>query len=152
MKHLGNLKYSEGSKHKKKRIGRGPGSGFGGTSTRGHKGQKSRKSYSHPRSFEGGQMPLARRVPKFGFNNIFRVEYDIVNVSLLQKLVDDNKITDTVDQNLLVQLGVLKNSKLPLKVLGNGEIKSKLNVVAHKFSNTAKEKIESAGGVVTING
>jgi large subunit ribosomal protein L15 len=152
MKHAGNLRSSEGSTHKKKRIGRGPGSGFGGTSTRGHKGQKSRKSYGHFSGFEGGQMPLNRRLPKFGFNNIYRVEYQVINLATLQDLVDNNKIDKSVDPAMLFKLGVISKSRIPLKVLGNGEIKTALNVIADGFSESAKQKIESAGGTVTING
>jgi large subunit ribosomal protein L15 len=152
MKHIGNLKYSEGAKHKKKRIARGIGSGFGGTSTRGHKGQKSRKSYGHKRGFEGGQMPLVRRIPKFGFNNINRVEYQIVNVGQLQELVDRQKLTNTVDIKELMLVGVIKKIRLPLKILGNGNLSTALQVTAHSFSEAAKKKIEEAGGKVTING
>jgi large subunit ribosomal protein L15 len=152
MKHAGNLRSSEGSTHKKKRIGRGPGSGFGGTSTRGHKGQKSRKSYGHFSGFEGGQMPLNRRLPKFGFNNIYRVEYQVINLATLQDLVDNKKIDKSVDPEMLFKLGVISKSRIPLKILGNGEIKTALNVTADGFSESAKQKIESAGGTVTING
>lgn len=152
MKHLGNLQPPEGSKHRKKRIARGTGSGFGGTSTRGHKGQKSRKSYGHPAGFEGGQMPLNRRLPKFGFNNIHRIEYQIVNVGRLQDLFDKNLITSDINLDKLVELGVLKNKRTPYKVLGNGEIKVALNVTADLFSESAKQKIETAGGKVIVHG
>lgn len=152
MKHIGNLQYSEGSKHRKKRIGRGEGSGYGGTSTRGHKGQKSRKSYKHPRGFEGGQMPLLRRIPKFGFNNRNRKEYQIVNVGQLQKLFDDGKIQQTIGVTELIAAGLLNNKNLPLKILGEGELTVALNITADKFSETAKQKIESAGGTIRLNG
>ncbi len=152
MKHIGNLQYSKGSKHRKKRIGRGEGSGLGGTSTRGHKGQKSRKSYGHPRGFEGGQMPLLRRIPKFGFNNKNRVEYQILNVGHLQKLFNDGKISQSIDKEQLIQVGVINNKKLPLKILGNGDLDVAFDITADKFSDTAKQKIESAGGTIKLNG
>lgn len=152
MKHIGNLKYAEGAKKKSKRIGRGPGSGHGGTSTRGHKGQKSRSGATIARYTEGGQMALHRRVPKFGFFNRFRVEYQTVNVSTLQELVNKNLIKDnSIDFETLRKLGVIKKKSLPLKILGNGELSTALNVVADKFSESAKKKIETAGGTVTIN-
>ena len=151
MKHIGNLTYAEGSRHKKKRIGRGPGSGHGGTSTRGHKGQQSRRGNSRNFSFEGGQMPINRRLPKFGFNNRFRVEYQVVNVSSLQNLVDNNKIEDKkISFDLLYTLGVLSKKDIPVKILGNGDITASLNIEAHKFSETAKKKIESAGGTIKL--
>lgn len=147
---LSNLKPAEGSvKHKGKRKGRGQGSGKGGTATRGHKGAKSRSGYSKKVGFEGGQMPLQRRVPKFGFTNINRVEYQGVNLDTLQQLVDDKKIKDTVDFDTLVELGVAKKKDL-VKILGRGELKSKLKVSAHKFSASAKAAIEAAGGEVVI--
>lgn len=152
MKHIGNLFKAEGSTHSKKRIGRGPGSGHGGTSTRGHKGQKSRAGAKIPRFFEGGQMPMNRRLPKFGFDNPFRVDYQTVNVGTLQELADNNKIQNKVDFNILMELGVISKSRMPLKILGNGELKASLEVVADKFSNSAKEKIESAGGKAVNNG
>ena len=152
MKHIGNLFKAEGSTHSKKRIGRGPGSGHGGTSTRGHKGQKSRAGAKIPRFFEGGQMPMNRRLPKFGFDNPFRVDYQTVNVGTLQELAENNKIQDKVDFNILMELGVISKSRMPLKILGNGELKASLEVIADKFSNSAKEKIESAGGKAVNNG
>lgn len=152
MKHIGNLKSAEGSKHKKKRIGRGPGSGFGGTSTKGHKGQQSRAGYKRQRGFEGGQMPLNRRVPKFGFFNRSRIEYQIVNVGRLQELVDKNKILDNiVNFDILHKLGVISKNRLPLKILGNGDLTASLNVEAHNFTSSAKQKIENAGGTVLIH-
>ncbi|NNK40500.1 MAG: 50S ribosomal protein L15 [Winogradskyella sp.] len=143
---LSNLKPAEGSvKSQGKRVGRGQGSGKGGTATRGHKGAKSRSGYSKKIGFEGGQMPLQRRVPKFGFNNINRVEYQGVNLDSLQQLVDDKKIKTTVDVDTLVQLGLAGKNDL-VKILGRGELKTKLKVIAHKFTATAKAAIEAAGG------
>lgn len=143
---LSNLKPAEGSvKNQGKRIGRGQGSGKGGTATRGHKGAKSRSGYSKKVGFEGGQMPLQRRVPKFGFTNINRVEYQGVNLDKLQQLVDDQVIKDTVDFVTLLELGVVNKNDL-VKILGRGELKSKLKVTAHKFTASAKAAIEAAGG------
>ena len=143
---LSNLKPAEGSvKGKGKRVGRGQGSGKGGTATRGHKGAKSRSGYSKKIGFEGGQMPLQRRVPKFGFTNINRKEYQGVNVDTLQQLVDDKKINDTVDLDTLISLGLAGKNDL-VKILGRGELKAKLKVTAHKFTATAKAAIEAAGG------
>lgn len=152
MKHIGNLKGSEGARHKKKRIGRGQGSGYGGTSTKGHKGQKSRSGFGQPLGFEGGQMPLNRRIPKFGFNNRSRIEYQVINVGRLQELADSEKISDKVNFDILYGLGILSKKAAPLKILGDGELKTALNVTAHKVTESAKQKIESAGGTVTING
>ncbi|MBU3821848.1 50S ribosomal protein L15 [Flavobacteriaceae bacterium XHP0103] len=143
---LSNLKPAEGSvKNQGKRVGRGQGSGKGGTATRGHKGAKSRSGYSKKVGFEGGQMPLQRRVPKFGFNNINRVEYQGVNLDTLQKLVDDKKIKDTVDFEILTSNGLASKNDL-VKILGRGELKAKLKVTAHKFTASAKAAIEAAGG------
>jgi large subunit ribosomal protein L15 len=143
---LSNLKPAEGSvKSQGKRIGRGQGSGKGGTATRGHKGAKSRSGYSKKLGFEGGQMPLQRRVPKFGFTNINRVAYQGVNLDKLQELVDNKKIKDTVDFQVLVDLGLVGKNEV-VKILGRGELKSKLTVTAHKFTATAKAAIEAAGG------
>lgn len=147
---LNNLKPAKGSVKSGKRIGRGEGSGKGGTSTRGHKGAKSRSGYSRKVGFEGGQMPLQRRVPKFGFNNINRKEYQGVNLDTLQKLVDDGKIKDAVTLEVLVENGVAGKNDL-VKILGRGELKAKLNITVHKFTATAKAAIEKAGGeAVTI--
>ncbi len=148
---LSNLKPAEGSvKNQGKRIGRGQGSGKGGTATRGHKGAKSRSGYSKKIGFEGGQMPIQRRVPKFGFTNINRVEYQGVNLDTLQQLVEDKKIKDTVTVDTLIQLGLCTKNEL-VKILGRGELKVKINVTAHKFTATAKAAIEAAGGeVVTL--
>ena len=143
---LSNLKPAEGSvKNQGKRIGRGQGSGKGGTATRGHKGAKSRSGYSKKVGFEGGQMPLQRRVPKFGFTNVNRVEYQGVNLDKLQQLIDDKIITDTVDLFRLIELCIVNKNDL-VKLLGRGTLKSKLTVTAHKFTATAKAAIEAAGG------
>jgi large subunit ribosomal protein L15 len=143
---LSNLKPAEGSvKSQGKRVGRGQGTGKGGTATRGHKGAKSRSGYSKKIGFEGGQMPLQRRVPKFGFTNINRKEYQAINLDKIQELIDDKKITDTLDFSTIVELGLAGNREL-VKILGRGELKSKLTITAHKFSATAKQAIEAAGG------
>jgi large subunit ribosomal protein L15 len=145
---LSNLQPAEGSVHNQnKRVGRGEGSGKGGTSTRGHKGAKSRSGYSKKIGFEGGQMPLQRRVPKFGFKNINRVEYQGVNLDTLQSLVDNGLATDTVDFTILVENRLATKNDL-VKILGRGELKAKLKVSAHKFTATAKAAIEAAGGEV----
>lgn len=144
---LSNLQPAEGSTHSSKRIGRGSGSGKGGTSTRGHKGAKSRSGYKQKRGFEGGQMPLFRRVPKFGFKNINRVEYQGVNIDVLQKLATDFNLTDiTID--VLLQHGLV-HAKDNVKILGRGELTSKINVTAHAFTETAKNLIEAQGGTAT---
>ncbi len=143
---LSNLQPAKGSvKTQGKRVGRGQGSGKGGTATRGHKGAKSRSGYSKKLGFEGGQMPLQRRVPKFGFTNINRVEYQGVNLDTLQALVDDKKIKDTVDFDALQSNRLVGKNDL-VKILGRGELKAKLKVSAHKFSASAKAAIEAAGG------
>ena len=143
---LSNLKPAEGSvKNQGKRIGRGQGSGKGGTATRGHKGAKSRSGYSKKVGFEGGQMPLQRRVPKFGLTNINRKEHQGINLDTLQQLVDDKKIKDTLDFDTIVSLGLAGKNEL-VKILGRGELKAKLNVTAHKFTATAKAAIEAVGG------
>jgi len=145
---LNNLKPAKGSTKNKKRVGRGEGSGRGGTSTRGHKGAKSRSGYSTKRGFEGGQMPLQRRVPKFGFRNRNRVEYKAINLDTIQMLIDDKKATE-INPEILVQNGLAQKKDL-IKILGRGELKSKINVVAHGFSASAKSAIESAGGKVEL--
>ena len=143
---LSNLKPAEGSvKNQGKRVGRGQGSGKGGTATRGHKGAKSRSGYSKKLGFEGGQMPLQRRVPKFGFTNINRKEYQGINLDTLQQLIDDKKIKSTIDFDTMVSLRLAGKNEL-VKILGRGELKSKLTVTAHKFTATAKAAIEAAGG------
>jgi large subunit ribosomal protein L15 len=143
---LSNLKPAEGSTHRERRIGRGQGSGKGGTSTRGHKGQKSRSGYSRKIGFEGGQMPLQRRVPKFGFKNINRKEFKGVNVSSLQELAEKMKIT-TIDVETLRANGLVrKNDRV--KILGDGELTLKLEVTAHAFSESAIKAIEAKEGTV----
>mgnify|MGYP003684438115 FL=1 len=142
---LHNLQPAEGSVKKEKRIARGEGSGKGGTATRGHNGQKARSGYSKKVGFEGGQMPLQRRVPKFGFTNINRKEYVGVNLDKLQTLVDEGKITDTVTLEILIANRVVSKTEL-VKILGRGELKAKLNITVHKFTATAKAAIEAAGG------
>ncbi len=144
---LSNLKPAEGSTKTNKRVGRGQGSGRGGTSTRGHNGAKSRSGYKRKRGFEGGQMPLFRRVPKFGFKNINRKEFHGVNVETLQLLADAKNLT-VITPEILVENGLAqKNDKV--KILGNGELNAKLEVSAHGFSKTAIESIEAKGGTVT---
>ncbi|MFP9118245.1 50S ribosomal protein L15 [Flavobacterium sp. RNTU_13] len=143
---LSNLQPAEGSVHNQnKRVGRGEGSGKGGTAARGHKGAKSRSGYSKKIGFEGGQMPLQRRVPKYGFNNINRKEYAGVNLDTLQLLVDNGIVTDTVDFAVLVA-NRLATKNEEVKILGRGELKAKLKVSAHKFTASAKAAIEAAGG------
>jgi large subunit ribosomal protein L15 len=142
---LNNLKPAQGSTASRKRIGRGEGSGHGGTATRGHKGAKSRSGYKTKIGFEGGQMPLQRRVPKFGFRNHNRVEYNGVNLDLIQRLVDEKKIEEELTPEKLQANGILSKGKL-LKILGRGELKAKLQVKAHAFSASAKKAIEAAGG------
>lgn len=148
---LSNLKPAEGSvRRNSKRIGRGEGSGKGGTATRGHKGAKSRSGYSKKIGFEGGQMPLQRRVPKFGFTNRNRKVYQGINLDTLQSLVDEGRIKDTVDMDVLVENGLAGRNEL-VKILGRGELKAKLKISVHKFTASAKEAIEAAGGeVVTL--
>lgn len=143
---LSNLKPAKGSTKSKKRIGRGQGSGYGGTSTRGHKGQKSRSGYSRKTGFEGGQMPLQRRVPKFGFKNINRKEYKGINVSTLQELAEKKKLKD-ISVETLIDAGLVQKNTL-VKILGNGELKTKLNVKAHAFSKSAVAAIEALEGTV----
>lgn len=147
---LSNLQPAEGSVHNQnKRVGRGEGSGKGGTSTRGHKGAKSRSGYSKKIGFEGGQMPLQRRVPKFGFKNINRVEYQGINLDTLQGLVENGVISEAVDFTVFVDTRLATKNSL-VKILGRGELKTKLKVSAHKFTATAKAAIETAGGEVVI--
>ncbi len=139
---LSNLKPKKGARHAKKRLGRGPGSGHGKTAGRGEKGQKSRSGYSGKRGFEGGQMPLHRRIPKRGFTNIFKKDYAVVNVSDLERF--DNGAS--IDEAALRQAGLVKGQHDGVKVLGDGELSKKLTVSATKFSKSAKETIEKAGG------
>ncbi|EJU29064.1 MULTISPECIES: 50S ribosomal protein L15 [Capnocytophaga] len=143
---LSNLKPAQGSVHKDgKRVGRGQGSGKGGTSTRGHKGAKSRSGFSTKIGFEGGQMPLQRRVPKFGFKNFNRKEYTGINLGKLQELVDKGVVTDTVNLDILVENRLAKKTDL-VKILGGGELKTKLKISVHKFTASAKEAVEKLGG------
>ena len=142
---LSNLKPAKGSVKNKKRIARGQGSGHGGTATRGHKGQKSRSGYSKKVGFEGGQMPLQRRVPKFGFKNINRIDYKGINLDTIQTLVDAKKIKDEVTFEILLANGLVRKNEL-VKILGRGVLTAKLNVSAHKFTATAQAAIEASGG------
>ena len=146
---LHSLKPAEGSTKSKKRVGRGQGSGHGGTSTRGHKGAKSRSGYKTKIGFEGGQMPLQRRIPKFGFKNINRVEYNTINVDDIQNLVDNKKIKKDLTFEKMVELRLARKGDL-VKILGRGKIDSPVNISAHKFSTSAEKMIEKAGGKVNI--
>ena len=143
---LSNLKPAAGSTHKVKRIGRGQGSGTGGTSTRGPKGAKSRSGFKSKIGFEGGQMPLQRRLPKFGFKNINRIEYKAINVGMLQELAEKNNLT-MIDKDVLIQAGLMSKNDL-LKILGDGTLTTKLEVKADAFSAKAVEAIEAVGGTV----
>ncbi len=143
---LGNLKPAKGSVHKSgKAVGRGQGSGKGGTATRGHKGAKSRSGYSKKIGFEGGQMPLQRRVPKFGFNNRNRVEYRGINLDTIQELADSGAVKKEVNPENLVELRLAHKNDL-VKIMGRGELKASLKITAHKFTASAKAAIEAAGG------
>ena len=143
---LSNLKPAKGSINKNsKRVGRGQGSGKGGTATRGHKGAKSRSGYSKKLGFEGGQMPLQRRIPKFGFKNINRVEYQGINLDTIQSLIDNKKIKTKLDFDSMVKLRLVRKNEL-VKILGRGELKAKIKISAHKFTASAKSAIEAAGG------
>ena len=145
---LSNLKPAKGSVKKEKRIGRGQGSGRGGTSTKGHKGGQSRAGYSRKIGFEGGQMPLQRRVPKFGFTNLSRKEFKAINISTLQTLADARKLS-AIDLNTLADAGLISKNDM-VKVLGNGKLTLKLDVTAHAFSKSAKAAIEALKGTATI--
>ncbi len=145
---LNTLKPSKGSIGREKRIGRGEGSGHGGTSTKGHKGAQSRSGYSRKLGFEGGQMPIQRRLPKFGFTNPNRVEYKAINLSSLQDLCEKHNLT-SVTIDTLVEFGLISKKDL-VKILGNGELKVKLDVTAHAFSKSAISKIEAAQGSTNI--
>lgn len=147
---LSNLKYAEGSRKKRKRVGRGEGSGHGGQATRGMNGQRSRSGSKKRAWFEGGQMPLQRRVPKFGFTNIFKETYQVINVNALQRLANENKIDKVINLEELKNLGLISSTKKPVKILGKGEIKAKLNLEVNAVSQSAKEKIESAGGSIKL--
>lgn len=147
---LSNLKYAKGSKKNPKRVGRGEGSGHGGTSTRGMNGQLSRSGAKKRNWFEGGQMPLQRRIPKRGFKSIFKIYYQAINLENIQKLVDQKKITDgVINPVVLYKNGVISKAAAPYKILGDGELKSKVKIEAYAFSETAKQKIEAAGGTIT---
>ena len=144
---LDNLKPAAGATHSRRRLGRGPGSGLGGTSTRGHKGAKARSGYKNKIGFEGGQMPLQRRLPKFGFKNINRIEYQAVNLSTIQKLAEKNNLAK-IGVEELVAAGVV-NAKGLVKVLGNGKLTAKVEVVANAFSKSAEAAIQAVGGTAT---
>ncbi|MGI8668616.1 MAG: 50S ribosomal protein L15 [Aridibacter sp.] len=144
---LNNIQPPEGSTHKKKRRGRGPGSGNGKTGGRGHKGQKSRSGYSRRAGFEGGQMPLQRRLPKRGFTNIFKKKWIEVRLSTLES---NFEVGDEITPEILRQRGLIKKAKHDLVILGNGDVSKKLTINAHRFTNAAKEKIENAGGTVNL--
>jgi large subunit ribosomal protein L15 len=144
---LNNLRPPKGAKHKKRRVGRGPGSGHGHTASRGHKGAKSRSGFRFKRGFEGGQMPLHRRVPKRGFHNPFRVEYAVVNLDTLAEVFEAGS---SVTPELLRERGLVRKTGVRIKVLGRGDISKKLTVQAHKFSGSAAEKIAAAGGVAEV--
>ncbi|HUI29116.1 MAG TPA: 50S ribosomal protein L15 [Candidatus Acidoferrales bacterium] len=146
---LGNLKHSPGARKKVKRIGRGVGSGHGKTAGKGHKGQRSRSGDQIRPWFEGGQMPLNRRIPKFGFRSPFRVEYQVINVSTLGKLAEAGKLPDgVVTPEILYKVGAVSKKSRPVKILGDGELSKKLDVSANAFSGSASKKIEAAGGSV----
>jgi len=148
---LSNLKSAKGSRKKVKRIGRGEASGHGGTSTRGHKGARARSGHKFKLWFEGGQMPLTRRIPKFGFKSKNRTDVQIINLETLQRLVETKKITDSsVTPEVLYKIGAISKKDIPVKVLGNGSLKTSLEVKAHAFSKSAISKIEAAGGKTII--
>ena len=144
---LNNLKPAAGSTHSRRRLGRGPGSGLGGTSTRGHKGAKARSGYKKKVGFEGGQMPLQRRLPKFGFKNINRVEYQVVNLSSIQKLAEKKNLEKITVEDMVA--AGLVSAKGLVKVLGNGKLTAKVEVVANAFSKSAEEAIQNVGGTAT---
>ena len=147
---LSNLKYAEGSRKKRKRVGRGEGSGHGGQATRGMNGQRSRSGSKKRSWFEGGQMPLQRRIPKFGFTNIFKETYQVINLNALQRIADENKIDKVLNIEELKSLGLISSIKKPVKILGKGELKAKINLEVNAISKSAKEKIESAGGSIKL--
>ena len=141
---LNNIKPASGATHNSKRIGRGQGSGKGGTATKGHKGQKARAGYSQKRGFEGGQMPRQRRLPKFGFNNVNRKEYRAINLDTIQTLADAKNLSE-ITKDVLVENGLAKKSEI-VKIMGRGELKSSVSISAHKFTKSAEEAISKAGG------
>jgi len=147
---LSNLKYAEGSRKKRKRVGRGEGSGHGGQATRGMNGQRSRSGSKKRSWFEGGQMPLQRRIPKFGFTNIFKETYQVVNLNALQRIANENKIEKVINLEELKNFGLISSIKKPVKILGKGELKAKINLEVNAVSQSAKEKIESAGGSIKL--
>lgn len=148
---LSNLKHAEGSRKNRKRVGRGIGSGHGKTSCKGHKGEKSRSGAKHYAWFEGGQMPLQRRIPKFGFTNPGREEFQVLNLSKLQLLIDNGTLVQkSLNPEILFSEGIISRKNVPLKILGDGDFKHKLEISAHKFSKSAIEKIEKNGGKVTL--
>jgi large subunit ribosomal protein L15 len=147
---LSTLTPAKGSRRKTKRIGRGQGSGHGGTATKGHKGAKARSGHKFKLWFEGGQMPLTRRVPKFGFTPRNREEKQVVNLSTLEELVGKKRIEGVVTPEILYKAGAISKKTEPVKILGDGELKAKLQVSAHAFSKSAKTKIEAAGGTTTV--
>jgi large subunit ribosomal protein L15 len=145
---LSNLKYAPGSRKNRKRIGRGEGSGHGGTATKGMNGQMSRSGANHKAWFEGGQMPLQRRIPKFGFTNIFKIYSQVVNIDLLEK--NAGKLKGIVNPETLKNAGLISSVKQPVKILGNGELKSKFKVEVNAISRSAQQKIEAAGGSIKL--
>jgi large subunit ribosomal protein L15 len=146
---LSNLKFAKGSRKNRKRVGRGEGSGHGGTATKGMNGQLSRSGAKKKAWFEGGQMPLQRRIPKYGFTNRSRVEFQVINLDTLQKYVDEKKLSsDLINPELLKKAGLISTLNQPVKILGNGELKAKLQLEVNGFSKTAKDKIETAGGTI----
>lgn len=145
---LHNMKPACGSTHSRRRLGRGPGSGLGGTSTRGHKGAKARSGYKNKIGFEGGQMPLQRRLPKFGFKNINRIAYQVVNLSSIQELAEKKGLTKIAVEDM-VNAGLVNARKGLVKVLGNGELTANVEVVANAFSKSAEEAIQNVGGTAT---
>ena len=142
---LNNIKPASGSTHNSKRIGRGQGTGKGGTSTKGHKGQKARAGYSQKIGFEGGQMPLQRRLPKFGFTNVNRKEFRGINLDSIQTLIDTKGISGDITREVLVENGLASKNEF-VKILGRGELKSGVSISAHKFTKSAEEMISKAGG------
>ena len=146
---LSNLKYAPGSRKNKKRVGRGEGSGHGATATKGMNGQLSRSGAKKKAWFEGGQMPLQRRIPKYGFTNHSRVEYQVVNLDVLQKFSDANKLSaGTINPEILKQAGLISTTSKPVKILGNGDLKTKLQLEVDSYSKAAQQKIEAAGGSI----
>jgi len=147
---LSNLKYAQGSRKNRKRVGRGEGSGHGGQATRGMNGQRSRSGSKRRAWFEGGQMPLQRRTPKFGFTSIFKTTYQVVNLTALQRLADEKKLGKDINIEELMNLGLVSSTKKPVKILGKGELTVKVNVEVNAISQSAREKIESAGGSIKL--